>query len=431
MSWLLIIALLAIFAYLSHRNILWGVSLLIIFLPSYLWRVSFFGWPSTFLELMIWTLFIIWLTRDSLYKRINYNFSKASSNALSKTWRVLLSLWLLFSFAGVIINFSFSSIGLWRAYWLEPMMFFIILIYNIRDKRDLYLVLRSLGALLAGLFVLTIWQYFSDWNLPAAYNYPNTKRLTAIFDYPNALSLLTAPLTSFFGLWWLTGKNKLTKIWRLMIFVFGISLSVLAVSEGAIVAIFLPIFFYLILAKKTRKIAIPLAGVATLLSLIFLPVNVYWKSFQQQLFDPQLNLEATSLEIRSNQWQETTWMLYDNFIFGAGINGYQKSMEAYRQYDWLETYLYPHNIFLNFWTEIGFVGMLLFVVMLYYVVHLLRNIFNKKSILAWPLIAAWLTWFVHGLVDVPYFKNDLSVLFYILLAITLIVYKFKDNDKIS
>ena len=79
-----------------------------------------------------------------------------------------------------------------------------------------------------------------------------------------------------------------------------------------------------------------------------------------------------------------------------------------------------YNLFLNFWTEIGLIGLSLFLLFLVYIVCSLRNLFLEKNILAWPLSLAWSTWFIHGLVDVPYFKNDLSILFFIFLALTLI-----------
>jgi len=55
-----------------------------------------------------------------------------------------------------------------------------------------------------------------------------------------------------------------------------------------------------------------------------------------------------------------------------------------------------------------------------YIIKVLYNLFKQKNNLAWPLTLVWLTWFVHGLVDVPYFKNDLSLLFFIFLALTVL-----------
>ena len=106
----------------------------------------------------------------------------------------------------------------------------------------------------------------------------------------------------------------------------------------------------------------------------------------------------------------------------------------------LEIYLYPHNIFLNFWSELGLIGLLVFI-WLWFKAGLINLInywrFKTKTSLAWlswGLAGAWLASFVHGLVDVPYFKNDLALMFWLGLAVTAwlnIELKQQSNDTIN
>jgi len=63
---------LSTFIYISSRQVLWGAVLLVAFLPIYLCRLSLLGLPTTFLELMVTSLFIIWLLKDKKYKNINW-----------------------------------------------------------------------------------------------------------------------------------------------------------------------------------------------------------------------------------------------------------------------------------------------------------------------------------------------------------------------
>ena len=121
-------------------------------------------------------------------------------------------------------------------------------------------------------------------------------------------------------------------------------------------------------------------------------------------------------------------MLKDNFITGAGVDGYQSIMNQYHKIDWLEVYLYPHNIFLNFWSEIGLFGLLIFLSLFVYIIYLLKILFKKKHKLSLALSMSWSVWFIHGLVDVPYFKNDLSVLFFILFALTTVSFNLFNNE---
>jgi O-antigen ligase len=301
------------------------------------------------------------------------------------------------------------------------MMFFLVFVYTVKDKKDWQIVINSLALLLAWLFTVAMYQNFTDWNYIAAYNFPNIKRLTGPFAYPNALSLLIAPLTSFFAALWLYNKNKISNWHYLLLFVFGLSLAIMTVSQGAMVAIGISLFIMLILAKKIRKWGIILLAI----TILFLPF------FLAKIdFNPQLNLESSSLDIRFNQWHETRQMLGDNFLLGSGLGAYQKALEPYHQNEWLEIYLYPHNIFLNFWTEMGIFGLFIFIGIMIYVISLLKNISKSKNYLIWPLAMMWLTWAIHGLVDVPYFKNDLSILFFIMLAFTFLLAKNKQNVQV-
>jgi O-antigen ligase len=426
MEWVLAIIALLIFIAFSYRQTLWGVSFVIVLLPTYLWRLSLFGLPTTFLELMIVALFIIWLIKDKLYKKINLTFQKNLDNKFSPVLRWLLILWLLVGVVAVIINPTMSALGLWRAYWLEPIMFLLVFVYSVQSKHDLQIIFKSLALLVTWLLIVAIYQYFTAWNLPAAYDLPNIKRLTTVFSYPNALGLLLAPLSALFIGLWLIIKNKIINWWLLVIGLVSLMLCWLAKSDGALLGIFVSLFIWLILAKKIRKLGLVIALFIIIFSFFnnFLVNN--FNSFKQQLLAPQYDLQATSLEIRSSQWTETWAMLQDNWFWGAGLNNYQTALEPYHQVEWVEIYLYPHNIFLNFWSELGLIGLLIFVLISFYIILILRKLFLEKNILAWPLTMMWSAWFVHGLVDVPYFKNDLSILFFVMLGMTLLIsYKGK------
>src|SRR3989344_1737061 len=127
---------LSTFIYISSRQVLWGAVLLVAFLPIYLCRLSLLGLPTTFLELMVTSLFIIWLLKDKKYKNINWRRKNFSQNKISSSWRYLLIAWLVASLLALAVNPQWSALGLWRAYFLEPLMFFLVLVYEIKDDKD-------------------------------------------------------------------------------------------------------------------------------------------------------------------------------------------------------------------------------------------------------------------------------------------------------
>ena len=89
----------------------------------------------------------------------------------------------------------------------------------------------------------------------------------------------------------------------------------------------------------------------------------------------------------------------------------------------VEIYLYPHNIFLNFWSEIGLLGAIIFIWLMlkaaliaYQSFKYLNQENSSEKYLALGLMSSLICIFVHGLVDVPYFKNDLAVMFWVFIA---------------
>ncbi|MEA3398830.1 MAG: hypothetical protein U9R06_03780, partial [Patescibacteria group bacterium] len=178
-------------------------------------------------------------------------------------------------------------------------------------------------------------------------------------------------------------------------------------------------------------------------------------------------LKDFSGEVRKQQWRETWTMLSKDYcwLIGSGLSGYQTAIQAYHQegiffnfsrdtefrtkivwFDeeykakhWrpVEIYMYPHNILLNFWVELGLAGALLFVWIIGKFFYLgIRNYELKiknnknKDYLILGIVGAMIVIIVHGIVDVPYFKNDLAIMFWAMLALIGTMHlKIKDESK--
>ena len=82
---------------------------------------------------------------------------------------------------------------------------------------------------------------------------------------------------------------------------------------------------------------------------------------------------------------------------------------------------------LNFWTEIGLFGAGIFMAIFGYLVYLAFKIRRINILLSAVLLAILTAIFVHGLVDVPYFKNDLALLFWILTTYVLLSLQSSNN----
>jgi hypothetical protein len=285
MSEILAIVGIIFFLMLAHRHFQWALAALIFLLPSYLWRLDFFGLPSTFLELMILSLFVFWLIKDKKWERINYFWQNPNINPLDKKLKLLLAAWLLLSLGAVFVSFSLSSLGLWRAYFLESLMFFLVFVYSFKKFRDLKTVFWAMSILIFALGTVSLWQYFSAWNLPAAYNFPNIKRLTGLFSYPNALALLVAPLSGFLFALSFKLKDKVEKITYLLASIVGFVLVLASKSEGALLALALALFVFVFCQLKQKIYRAGLLALSMFI-LFFSPLKAYIIQAWQDLLHP-------------------------------------------------------------------------------------------------------------------------------------------------
>jgi O-antigen ligase len=177
-------------------------------------------------------------------------------------------------------------------------------------------------------------------------------------------------------------------------------------------------FLFLLYFKKTRILAL----ILLVISVIILVAEPSLRSFATE----KLLLHDWSGMVRRQIWAETINLLRDHWLLGAGLAGYQTAIVPYHSSaNWMEIYLYPHNIIMNFWSELGLLGLLAFIwlgVKYFWVniVGIWRGTSKEIKVLSITLIAAMLEVIIHGLVDVPFFKNDLSVLFMIILAVAVI-----------
>ena len=449
-----IIIFLALFAFLAYKKLDWSVLLIIAGTPLYLIRFKVLGIPMTTLEAMILIAFFVWVfVKDG--PKFKTLLKKAGRIAYPYKWEILGVLvisWLAIITAGI----TNEAFGVWKAYFFEPLLLFILIINLFSNAEGRKKIILSLGvsALLVSLFAIyqKITGQFIDNPFWAA---TETRRAVSFFGYPNAIGLFLAPMIMLF-----IGQlfSKTTKKEKLFLS-FTIITSILAIffaqSYGAMAGLIVALLvFGLFINKKLRIVAVSGAVVGLVIIFSYVPLR--------QFVIQKVTLNALSGQIRQQQWIETKKMLLNNRILqGAGLSGYQKAVVPYHQEgiflknddpNWLEKirtsaqyrqqmwqpteiYMYPHNIFLNFWSELGIFGALLFCWIIAKFLwqsgrFFLKEKTNTERFIALGLFTSMIALVIHGLVDVPYFKNDLSALFWISIAM-LGGLTLKQNEKNS
>jgi putative inorganic carbon (HCO3(-)) transporter len=136
------------------------------------------------------------------------------------------------------------------------------------------------------------------------------------------------------------------------------------------------------------------------------------------------NVEGTTFFGRAGRlelWQATLQMLRAHALFGAGLSGFADRVAPFWNANHPERFVDPHNIVLNFWVETGLLGLLAFgwILLIAFRVGLAGW---RRAPAGWRevelgVVLALVAIVVHGLVDVPYFKNDLSLEFWTLVAL--------------
>lgn len=448
---IIFLALAGIYLFLAIKDLPKALMLLLFLLPTYLFRSNFFGIPVTFLEVMILEVFLVWSVEN--LPNIKARLLKKTENKIIKTknrypFDIEIAVLLVIALMAIFrADFSSVSLGIFKAYFLEPIFLFIVIFNVFGSKSDCKKIIWPLALSSLMISLIGLYQWFFDivFNNPV-WGLANIKRIVSLYDYPNAIGLYLAPITILIiGLLITYVKDKkyfLSSILALVAFLNLLAIY-LAKSEGAIIGMAVALFLGTFIFKKTRIAAIAVAFVFSLFAFAYKPLG--------ELIVEKATLSDLSGEIRKQQWRETAQMLKinNNWLWGAGISGYQQAVSQYHQagiffnvekdpdfkrkiviFDdkykkdhWqpVEIYMYPHNYFLNFWSELGLAGMLLFI---WLTAKYLTVAFKQVKVssaqqkyLAISFFGAMVAIVAHGMVDVPYFKNDLAVVFWLLLAL--------------
>src|SRR4030042_1841299 len=414
------------------------VQATILALPLYIVRCKSFSWcvspiPFTFLELLIIITFAAWLIWRVLLVKHHKKGVCELSQGLRSTLYWPLVIFLVISTISVFLSPNFiSAAGIWKAYFVEPFLLYIVVLdISIIKKSITWLVIPLL---FSGLWVslLAIWQVVTGTNQFAPYAIAQG-RVSSIYSTPNAIGLYVGPL-ALLALGCLVElyrrkKISLKKFGLPLYLALWIATFILAIyfskSRGAGfgISVSLLVFILIVFYRNSTGALQRMLRWGFLIAVVgYFILNIFIFVRLDSLVQTYKPSHKDSIASRLCIWQSTTNMLLEKPISGLGLAAYQKTYPAYATCE-SEAHLYPHNLLLNFWTETGFFGMVAFLWICFVSFKILGRSF--KNFIPVGLFSALVYIFVHGLVDVPYFKNDLAVEFWLLLAIIVWVFDLR------
>ncbi len=457
---LLVTCYLLLVTFITWRKFHHGIFLLFLLLPTYLIRFHIGPLPTTLLEMMIWIILVIWLIKYN--KKIILNLKSYFLN--HKSLFISICAFLLATTISIFTSVDIrAALGEWKAFYIEPFLIFLLIITttneqsskNSKQKHQNKLQVTSyklqktkiVNSILSALIIsglvtsmFAIYQHFTGFLVPHAFwANGDSYRVTAWYGFPNGVGLFLAPLvpiaTYLIKINFEEFKKRMLNVeYRILIkskkgyiqnsifYILFVSYIlylisapfavIFAKSTGGLIGMLAGIGLLLLIYKKTRWITVVVCIIGILSLFSFSGLS----SLKNEVL-----FQDRSGQVRLSIYQETWEFLKDNPILGAGLASYSKKIEPYHTTvngEGIEIFHHPHNIFLTMWVNLGLLGLFGFLILLVTSYRLLVT--KNRSKLNIFILASLATIIVTGLVDSPYIKNDLSIFFWTIIALTII-----------
>lgn len=409
-----------------------GIYLIVFCLPLYLVRLSIFNIPTTVLELMIYALFVVWLIK------LKWTGIKET---ITRMRGIILPIILILIGASVATVFSWdlrTSAGIWKAWFVDPILVFLAIVSVIKNSEQIKKIFYSL--IFSG-FVVSIISliYLIQGKLDAS------GRLQAFYTSPNYLAMYLAPVLVV-GFWVLffrfprsaqraelrvepfalpqSGnharfglKTRSRTIPKTILLIINCLLLIVVLlltkSFGAWLGIILALVFGLIvyLSKLKPAQGWSASGGKLIWGIIFglLVIILIFGFLKINSIQGRLSLNSR-LEIWQRAWQ--VFKIYP--IVGIGPGTFEDFFIPYPRWGVPQ----PHNLYLAFLLQAGIIGFIGFIwLLIRFFVFGFKLLKTQNSLLIAALMSIMIYTLIHGLVDTTYWKNDLSIMFWLFIGL--------------
>lgn len=288
-------------------------------------------------------------------------------------------------------------------------LLFLLTVYWLRDRRDLWLVVGAIlatGLVEAAMTIIPV--------MMGVHPVSTTTRATGTTADGNLLAgflVLVSPLVLAVGLQLSDGWRRLS-IAGVATLVCGAALVATLSRSGWLGLATGVVMLAVLLPERRRQIAF-LTG-AVLLVLVI-------AGFAGPTADRLRTAEgdATTLAGRLPVWWATLQMFAQHPAFGVGVQNFGSSVRSYNPGLHIN---HAHNLFLNVAAERGVLGLLTFGALVVVLFRTLADVLKHTSVererlLTAGLIASFVAFLVHSLFDVSYYDYRILLLFWLLVGV--------------
>ena len=432
-----VIALLVLFVLIYLRPA-WGLALITFCFPFYVQPVlkpifQFRFSPIEIFTLITFAAFLLNQLTHHASRITNGTWQKPKLSLKLADWTVLI----LFVVATLSLFFTERldvATNEWRMVIFEPVLFYLVLRGVKPTEKEMWVIFDALVASGLVIALYGLYQYGFDRNsLITAEG--GLLRIKSIYGSPNNVALYLGRIIPFLVAMFLLGSTENGKRrWGYTIALLPIGLvTLLTFSKGAIF-LGLPAALLFIFwqwqkqnGRKTWPWVILFAGmgVVGLFVIEHIPAIA-----------GRLGLFGETGIFRLNLWQSSLNMIRENPLFGVGLDNFLYEYRGRYIFEaaWRDPNLsHPHNIFLDFGTRLGLLGLATGLLLIFALIRTLWKSWSALPKVWFPiavgLAAALIDMVAHGLVDHSFFLVDLAFFFMLILGTAVWLWQQIDAQK--
>ena len=391
----------AVSAELPRRFTTWSLAVTVACLPLYVVRWHYGPLPTTLLETLVlitvagyaWTLW----TEKRVPERTPYD--------------ILIALWLVAGALGVVAAPGHvAALGIYRAYFLEAVAMYYVAVGVLRTREDLGRVFLLSGA---AAIVYAIGQVVSFVWVTAHGQLLIGDAPAFLNTSPNDDAMYLEPILAFaIALVWFPWSRRV-RLAAAVVFGLVLLAMLLTLSRAGYLAMAV-LAVVIVLSLQSNRLRIWTVGALAVVVLAVLEVP---------FINRRISTISSSAGLRTSLYEQALHVIRNNPILGWGIDGYPIRVAPYRP-GTQSIELYPHDLWLTTWGEVGLLGAVTLAVLLglllWHAARGLARIDADYRPVLWGCFGALILIFMHGFFDSPLWKNDLSVEFWMVAALTVV-----------
>lgn len=388
------------------------IFLLILLIPFYQIRLDL---KISSISILSFAEIILIIFGIFVYKK------KLKNNYLNNYYLFNLIFGLLISlFIAVLKTNTFHAYGIFIEWFLLPILTsFIISIYLKEKKENVFFIKKSLLFIFVLVNLIALFYWINN-------NLTYDHRLKAFYLSPNYLAMFITSLFFIIFSFIFEIENKKKKIFLFL--TITISLIILF-KTNSLINLFLVLFgLNLFFASFFKRRFI-------FITILFFTFIILFFSAKSKIPSWEILTQKNSIQSRIVIYVVTLNSIRSNLFFGKKIGYFQDEYLSQQKFylpypEWAVPT--PHNFFLmNLFSAGLFFATLFYLICFYYIFIIFKNFVrekdkNKQKILFLYFLNIFI-FLLQGVFDTPYWKNDLSLLFW--MNLFLIFYLTKNKKE--